>query len=381
MKKKIIVIIVSIFAVVFTIFLINFFDSRVSPKSAKLLESNLTSTDADNKKCISALGLFVNQELDSKVEGGKILTSINTIANETPMELSKIQVPDNIMNIDLPSNDIKCTGFCDFKNEKRIELKEKLSKMKEFLNRFKELISYGDFQCSSPIALLKLRLLSLLKLSKFQLIEYNLMSFEGREKEAYQGLEKMNVFFENTLYKEKYSVMQGLIYLTILNNVREMIVTHPKYIKEQVKFKKINYEDIVNRVNIGEVQIANLLINSSPLDYSVFESSNINEDGKKTEVVKNTLFNNLRNKILNYFYLKNDSINKVTENIEKASWHPCLGQKDIECKVGMNNYLSWIRNPVGNYLFNLMSYNILPSFRKIKTKVDKLNNELIVSSL
>lgn len=361
---------VILFLVIFMIVL-NIADSELEPETQATLQISLSSTEQEEKQCAAALGLFVNEQLDFEVEGRKLLSQIQS----TPIELLTEQ---NQVTIPSISNTIreqeKCEGVCEYSKEEKDRLKNELLKQSIILTRFKKIIEGDTLSCHHPFLLFKFPILSFFQMSKQQIIEYQILAQEGKVKEAQDGLIKMNQFFENTLLNEnKYTQITSLILVNTLNNVRKVLSSLPTFNHATIIFKAISYEDVIKRVEVGELQAGNALL-SFPMTRKFFEPTIINEtpEVKKPSPVAQFL-DQILNKGLNYFFLKNETVNDHLQALKVAAWHPCIGQADIPCDAKTPNPFTWARNPMGKLITQVIHTNSPSYFRKLRNNINELS--------
>lgn len=350
------------------IFVINLFDSSLNRQTSEVLNKATYTSELEEKKCAAMLGLVVDPKLDSLSEGFKQLEQIKASTQGigkyqrlfVPHEISKIQPKE------------ECKTDCRYSAAERQHLKKELDKQRVFLTRFEKLMDIKEPQCQVPEVVFRSPLSGYLTLARNKILEYKLLSEVGRTKEASAGLQKMNQFFERALAAEKYTMIMGMINISILLDVREALASLIIPNKIPVEFSKFNYEDIAQHMQAGELQL-NILLLKKPLDYSVFQISDIN-DGKDPRVNYGvTLLQSAINSLTNFFFLPNETANDMFENLQVSAWHPCIAQKDINCDMKSSNYIAWIRNPVGKSLTKLMIPNSAHTFRKLKTKLEALN--------
>ena len=283
----------------------------------------------------------------------------------------------NVVTIPTIGNTIqekeKCKGLCKYSKEEKERLKTELANQSVFLTRFKKVLEGNTFSCHPPLVLFRFHILGLFYIARQQIMEYNILAQEGKIKEAQEGLIKMNAFFENTLLKEnKYTLVDSLIFVKALNNTREVLSDLPTFNHATVRFKAISYEDVIKRAEIGELQAEHTLL-SFPMKRKFFEQTTISEtpEVKKPSPVAQYL-DGVINKVLNYFFLKNETLNDNLQVLKIAAWHPCIGQDDIPCEAQSPNPFSWLRNPMGKMITQVISSNTPSTFRKLKNNINEL---------
>lgn len=370
MKKFFKKLCLTIFLFVALVLLFNISDSDLKPETQEVLQTSLTSTEQEEKQCARILGLFVDKNLDFEEEGQKLFSQIHA----TPIESI---MGKNIVTIPTIGNAIqekeKCKGLCKYSKEEKERLKNELAKQTVFLTRFKKVLEGNTFSCHPPLVLFRFHILGLFYISRQQIMEYNILAQEGKIKDAQEGLIKMNAFFENTLLKEnKYTLVDSLIFVKTLNNTREVLSDLPTFNHATVRFKAISYEDVIKRAEIGELQAEHTLLNV-PMTRKFFEQATISDtpEVKKPSPLAQYL-DGVINKVLNYFFLKNETLNDNLQVLKIAAWHPCIGQDDIPCDSKSPNPFSWLRNPMGKMITYVISSNTPSTFRKLKNNINEL---------
>lgn len=353
------------FAAVALFILANLSDSKLNLQTTEVLNSALSPNDLDEKKCAATLGLLVDPNLDSLAEGSKYLEKLKELSNEKVTHGNDISVPHKLDTVE-PKE--RCNGLCHYSTEEKQRLKEALNKQQAYLSRFKGLMDMGDTQCHHPQVLIKLPILGIFRLAKHQVLEYKLLAQEGDLEEARNGLLKMNHFLEKTLLREKYTLVTGSIYASLLIDLRQTLLALPNPKGTVPKFEVLKYEELVKRIEVGELQAGEALL-KPPLDYRFFELADINN----TETTEPPAWNKLASALLNYFFLRKETLNANLETVRSSAWHPCIGQKDIPCQTESPNYLTWVRNPVGKSITYLLIENLPPFFQKFKNKIETLN--------
>lgn len=371
MKKTFKRLCLTIFIFIAFVILLNIFDSELKSDTQEILQTSVTSTEQEEKQCAAVLGLFVDESLDFEVEGRKLLSQIQSIPVESLTENNEVTIPS--INNTIQEKE-KCEeGFCEYSKEEKDRLKSELAKQAVFLTRFKKVIEGNSFSCHHPFLLYRFRVLSFFQISRQQIIEYKILAQEGKVKEAQEGLIKMNAFFENTLLKEsKYTLISSLTFVKSLNHIREVLSALPTFNHATIKFKAISYEDVIKKVEIGELQAENVLL-SFPMTRKFFEQTTISEtpEVKKPSPLAQSL-DRVINKVLNYFFLKNATLNDNLQALKLAAWHPCIGQDDIPCSIKSPNPLAWLHNPMGKMIAQVITSNTPSSFRKLKNNIDEL---------
>lgn len=320
-----------------TVIALNLKDGDLNPEVIEGLTKNTTSSEQEERQCGAVLGLFVDEKLDSEIEGKKLLTQIQNASLDSKDEVAIPTLNHNIQEKK------PCSAHCNYSESEMKRLVVELSKQAVFLARFKKIIEGKSLSCRHPATLLKLRFMDFRNISRHQIIEYRILAQQKKLKEAQEGLMKMNSFFENTLLNEKYSLVEALVFVKLLSEVRETLKGITSVSQDHIKFNKVNYEKVIDGVILGELQEGTHLL-TGPIKFR-------------------------------FLFLKNETFNDHFKTIKEAVWHPCIGQKDIPCEFKLTNPILWLRNPMGKYLSYFLSHKLPDNFRKLKNATASLINE------
>jgi hypothetical protein len=260
-----------------------------------------------------------------------------------------------------------------------IRIKKDLGEHKVYLARFQKMLDLGDIRCHHPMTLVKMSIMALFVTARNQLLDYNIKAMEGKSKEVFVGLEKMNSFFVSSLEGEKLTAVHAMIYLTLLRETRRAIVTLGN-LDERVRgkmaqsistlFVPVNYEAISKRVEVGEMQAAKALLNY-PFDRRWLQASNF--QGEVDFNQPRSLKDRLLDKIANYFYLRNATLNDLHQIFKDSAKHPCVSRIELKCAPESRSLMAFVRNPMGEYFaLTTVGTNAPELFHKINKRITNL---------
>ncbi len=348
---------------------INGFDAAVKPEVREILNVATEPNPEDDKVCAAAMGLFVTESKDFQQEGHRLLQSLQVeVGNpEAFVKASATVIPNSIELIMRPK---RCETTCVFTAEEKNQYRKELEKQKIFLERFQQLLQMGSLQCRHPQVLIKFPIMAFFRIGKNQILEYELLGQTGEAEKARQGLLQLNQFVEKTLQREKYPIVTGRILVSILRQAREAYRTlEGENNLKKVDFVSIKFDEISKKTMIGDLQFGHWLL-SFPLKRDFLAMSDINDSNNDDSLsAKQDLFD----KIVFYFFSANETINDNFTAINLAMWDPCIGQTDIPCKVYRPNPITWIRNPIGKAMTDVLTNSLPGSYRKLKMQIDKVN--------
>ncbi len=227
--------------------------------------------------------------------------------------------------------------------------------------------------------------MALFRITHHQFLDYNLLALEGDVQKAYEGLQKINRFYSNTLKTNKFNLVHALIYLSLLNQSREMLITiankNPELAKKlhqsaSQDFIGFTYEELVQRIQVGELQGGKALIGDLDKGLSDFELFALFDNTDLESSIEKIQFNSFWAPILkatySYFYLRNETQNDNLAVLRSSAWDPCVGQKDIPCEVKSPSPIKWIRNPIGKCITSVLTVGLADNFRKLRLKLESL---------
>lgn len=367
---------ISFLILVIFILALNLKDESLNPEITELLNKTKTPTsDQEAKSCAMALALTVDAETPFEEEGLKIyrkLEKIDDIKNlmdiQTKNKNSSLSTVKQVQLLE------KCEKDCKLSPKEITRLDDELLTQKVFIDRLEKIISAGPISCKAPAIFYKIQTLIFYTTFNNLLLNYKLKSIKDKSFNLISKLVTLDTFLVNSLHTTSYSLMSGLIYASSINRTRDMIKSNIGETKLLRPLDKINYELITKQIIDGEFKAAYYLLNQPMGVDFLFYAEMFNVGDMNSELITKSLYPNVISPAINYFYLKNATINEELVQLRKSPWQPCIGQKDIACDVEGKPSIMWMRNPVGKSVLYAVSSNLSEHFKKLKKKVDSINN-------
>jgi hypothetical protein len=361
-----------VLGVILLITAINAFDVAVKPEVQELLQVSTGPNPQDDKVCAAALGLFVSESLDFQQEGHRLLQSLQVEFGdaEALVKAEAVEIPNQIEIIERAK---KCDKVCVYTAEEKASYRKQLDQQRVFLERFKQLVQMESLQCRHPMVLIKFPILAFFRIAKNQILEFELLGQAGEVEKARQGLLQINHFMEKTLLREKYSVVSSLIFLSILERAREVFRSfEDEKDASKVSFATLKFDDVAKKTMAGELQFGQWLM-SFHLKRDYLAISDINDVDESDDIETRETKQDMLDKLMFYFFSPKETINDNLTAITTAMWDPCIGQTDIPCKGHRPNPLTWVRNPIGKSMTDVLTNNLPEFYRKMKTRIDRVN--------
>lgn len=350
--------------------ILNHFDSSINPSTMELLKRATSEDELSLRECASLLGLAVSPDLHFQDEGERLLMLIETHQD--------YQIPKDIEGnlAGIPS----CKGLCQISATKAADMRKRLATKRIYLERLQGLLDFQGAQCRNPLALQEIPLQALLKITRWQLMEYSVFVAEGRADKAFLGLKKMNAFFLNSLEREKLSMMQSLTYVTLLQKVRESMLELTKknaqfrkaLAKKQSEFyRPLSFQEISRRTEIGEMQILAEKLKSEQ-KLKELKSSLASQ---QSQAAKQTASSFSFEKLLSFMFLPKSTLNEAHRIFSGAAAHPCVRSDNKSCSSSDRNPVNYFHNPAGKLLIDTsMTKNTLERLKKLNQRISKVPN-------
>ncbi len=370
MKKIILYLSVAIFSFFLLFFLINQFDETLNSNVELILKKNSLMSDEDNLKCSKLLAIGSPADIDSDIEGRKLLDQLKATPSIENNYLNDIKIPNFKSNLKLVD---PCKGICNFTNDETTELKTQLPNEKIYIDRLLEILKGNNFGCKGTNLHLKKPILAYFNISKHYLMFLNLKWNENlnnikiRDGIALE-LEHFYYFNYQLLNNSSFSLIEGLIYEVLLNKTKNFIhdaarTKHQKSIelleKIKVLIQKLSFNTLVQNAVEGEVILASALL-SYPFSPYVLELTNIAPTGDLDSDLNKKFPDNILSHILNLIYLPNQTLNEHFRIINEVVKLDCIKNHSTEITEAKENNLNEINDTCslnsrfwGNYFYNL----------------------------
>ncbi len=366
----------SLLILVIFILALNLKDETLNPEIIELLnKTKAPMSDQEAKSCAMALALTIDAEANFEEEGLKIYRKLektddikSLVDIQTKNKNSSLSTVKQVQLLE------KCDKACKLSPKEMARIEGELLTQKIFIDRLEKIISAGPINCKVPASLYKLQPFNLFKTINNLLLYYKLKSLKDKSFNLISKLADVDTFLVNSLNTTSYSLVTGLIYAADVYRTREMIKSEKGTAKFLKPLEKLSYELITKQIIDGEFKAAYFLLNQ-PMGGDFLSYSEMYNIGDKIfELRSKSIYASMINPTINYFYLKNATINEELVQLRKSPWQPCIGQKDIACDAEGKPSLMWMRNPVGKPFLFVVSSNLPENFKKLKKKVDSINN-------